>query len=103
MSLNYADQMQSTGKITVPATPVAETIVLGWVPRYIRAYNVNNLAAYEHFSGMAAGTSLDNANHGDTQNSLNAAGAITLTATGFTLGTDICDTAADVVYWLAIR
>jgi hypothetical protein len=52
---------------------------------------------------MDAGTSLDNANHADTQNSVNAAGAITLTANGFTLGLDICDTAADVVRWLAIR
>jgi outer membrane usher protein FimD/PapC len=46
---------------------------------------------------------LDTANHADTQISVNAAGSITLTSNGFTLGADICDTASDVVYWLAVR
>ena len=181
MSLNYADQVQKVGTFVVDDPVSAMNIELGWQPRYVRAYNVNNLTSYEHFSGMDAGKSLDNANHADTQNSLNAAGSITLYAgraagavvtgtvtvtagsatitgsgtnfigelavgdkvtvngetveilsitsttvatanvpfvgaaaavalydmrgkgAGFTLGTDICDTAADVVYWLALR
>jgi len=52
---------------------------------------------------MDDGTSLDTGNHADTQISVNAAGSITLTSNGFTLGLDICDTAADVVYWVAFR
>jgi len=101
--LDYADQMQNVGKITVANPAAAVTVTLGWVPRYVKAVNVNNLAFYEYFEGMAAGTSLDTGNHADTQISVNAAGAITLTDNGFTLGLDICDTAADVVYWVAFR
>jgi len=95
--------MQEVGTNTVAAGGTAETVVLGWVPKYIRAINVNNLASYEYFTGMTADTSIDMANHDTTQVSVNAAGGITLTTTGFTLGTDICDTTSDVVHWLAIR
>jgi len=80
MSLNYADQVQKVFSVTVSNPAVAVNLVCGWQPRYVRAYNVNNLAAYEYFYGMAAGTSLDNGNHADTQNSVNAAGSITLYA-----------------------
>jgi len=181
MSVNYADQVQKMGTVTVSNPAVAVNLVLGWTPRYVRAYNVNNLTAYEYFDGMTAGTSLDNGNHADTQNSVNAAdsistyagraagasvtGTVTVTADsatitgsgtnfvgelavgdkvtvngevreilsitsstvaaatepfvaaaagvalydmagkgpGVTLGTDICDTAADVVRWVAFR
>lgn len=96
-------QYARVGSATVANPAAAVTVELGFVPSYIRVWNVNNLTSYEYFSGMSAGTSLDNANHADTQNSVNAAGAITLTSNGFTMGLDICDTAADVVRWLAIR
>ena len=96
-------QITRVGKITVPDPAAAQTVVLGFRPSYVRAFSVNNLATYEHFYGMSAGTSLDTANHADTQISVNAAGSITLNSNGFTLGADICDTAADVVYWLAVR
>jgi hypothetical protein len=97
------NQSAKTGKVTVANPAAAVTIALGFKPSYVRAFSVNNLVSYEHFVGMGDGTSLDTANHADTQISLNAAGAITLTSNGFTLGLDICDTAADVVYWLAVR
>lgn len=96
-------QYAKVGVITVANPAAAVTVELGFSPSYVRAWNVNDLKSYEHFDGMSDGTSLDNANHADTQNSLNAAGAITLTSNGFTLGLDICDTAADVVRWMAIR
>lgn len=96
-------QYTRIGKITVPNPAAAQTVTLGFAPTYVRAFSVNNLVSYEHFSGMSAGTSLDTANHADTQISLNAAGSITLTSNGFTLGADICDTAADVIYWFAAR
>jgi len=96
-------QYAVVGTNTVAAGGTAETVTLGFAPSYVRAWNVNNLTSYEYFYGMTAGTSLDNANHADTQNSVNAAGSITLTANGFTLGADICDTTSDVVRWLAIR
>jgi len=97
------NQSAKSGKVTVVAGGTAETISVGFRPSYVRAFSVNNLVSYEHFYGMSAGTSLDTANHADTQISVNAAASITLTATGFTLGTDICDTTSDVVYWLAVR
>lgn len=75
--MNYADQVQSVCKITVSNPAVAVNWVLGWTPRYVRAFSVNNLATYEYFDGMAAGTSLDTGNHADTQISVNAAGSIT--------------------------
>lgn len=96
-------QYAQVGTVTVADPPVAVTVTLGFQPKYVRAFSVNNLVSYEHFYGMSAGTSLDTANHADTQISVNAAGSITLSSNGFTLGTDICDTAADVVRWVAFR
>jgi hypothetical protein len=95
------ESILKVGSETVADPAAAITVVCGFVPRYVRVWNVNNLASYEFFSGMTAGTSLDNANHDSTQNSLNAAGSITLTANGFTMGTDICDTADDVIRYAA--
>jgi outer membrane usher protein FimD/PapC len=89
--------------LIVAAGGTAETVVLGYQPSYVRAINVDNLTSYEHFSGMDAATSIDMFNHADTQVAVNAAGSITLTADGFTLGADICDTTSDVVRYIAIR
>lgn len=96
-------QYMAQGTVTVAAGGTAETITIGFSPRYVRAFSVNNLTSYEHFDGMTDDTSLNTANHADTQISVNAAGGITLTATGFTLGVDICDTTSDVVRWVAFR
>jgi hypothetical protein len=56
---------------------------------------------YEWFEGMTG--TVDTANHADTQISTNAADSISVSGTSVTFGTDICDTAADVVRWIAIR
>ena len=96
-------QHMDTGSITVANPAAAVAVTLGFTPRYVRAININNLTSYEWFEGMAAGTSIDMANHADTQISLNAAGSITVSGNTVTFGLDICDTAADVVRWLAIR
>jgi len=96
-------QHVQVGSVTVPNPAAAVEVTCGFKPSYVRAVNINNLASYEHFTGMDDGTSIDTANHADTQISVNAAGAITLNSDGFTLGLDICDTAADVVRWVAFR
>lgn len=96
-------QYAQAGTNTVAAGGTAETVVLGFKPSYVRVTNINNLVVYEHWTGMADGTSLDTGNHDTTQISLNAAASITLTSNGFTLGTDICDTTDDVVRWVAFR
>lgn len=96
-------QYMAQGTVTVAAGGTAESVTCGFSPRYVRAINVNNRASYEHFDGMTDGTSIDMGNHDTTQVSVNAAGSITLTANGFTLGVDICDTTSDVVRWVAFR
>ena len=179
MSVNYADQVQYVGTVTVSNPAVAVNIPLGWTPRYVRVHNVNNLTSYEYYNGMTAAYALTDANGGTiavatsgciTQYAGRAAGAsvtgtVTVTAAsatitgsgtnfvgelavgdkvtvngevreilsitsstvatatepfvgaaagallydmagkgpGVTLGTTICDTAADVVRILAIR
>ena len=100
---DYADQMQTVGTITVPDPAAAQSVTLGYNPRYVRAINVNNLTSYEWFYGMDAGTSLDMANHDTTQMSVNAAGSITVSGGVVTFGADICDTAADVIRYICIR
>ena len=96
-------QYMAQGTVTVAAGGTAESVTCGFSPRYVRAFSANNLTSYEHFDGMTDDTSLNTANHADTQISVNAAGGITLTANGFTLGVDICDTTSDVVRWVAFR
>jgi len=96
-------QYAQVGSNVVVAGGTAETVVLGFSPAYVRVVNVNNLAMYEHWDGMDDDTSIDTANHDTTQISENAAGGITLTSNGFTLGVDICDTTDDVVRWVAYR
>jgi len=94
MTVLYADQVQKTGTITV-VTAGAVNVPLGWTPRYVRAINVNNLVSYEYFNEMDAGTSIDMANHADTQISVNAAASITQYA-GRAAGTAITGTVAVV-------
>lgn len=96
-------QIIQTGKVTVTTGGTAETVTLGWKPDYVKAYSINNAAIYEWFKGMDAGTSMDTVNSSTTQIALNAAGSITVSANGFSLGADIADTTADVIYWLALR
>lgn len=96
-------QHSAVGTVTVTSGGTAESVTLGFKPSYVRAINVNNLASYEHFDGMDDGTSIDMGNHDTTQVSVNAAGSITLTSNGFTLGADIADTTDDVIRYVAIR
>ena len=103
MSLKYSDQMTAAGSLTVPATPVAQVIKLGWKPRYVKAVNINDLASYEYIEGMTAATALKGTNSASTQFSVVSSNGITVNSDGFTIGTGIADTAADVVRWVAFR
>jgi hypothetical protein len=93
MTLNYADQVQKTGTVTVVTTAKAVNIELGWTPRYVRAWNVDDLIVFEYFDGMDAGTSLNTINHADTQLLVNAELGITQYA-GRAAGTAITGTGA---------
>ena len=81
MSKDYADQMHAVGTITVPNPAAAQSVTLGFNPRYVKAVNVNNLKMYEWFYGMAAGTSLDTGNHDTAQIAVNAADDPVVTST----------------------
>lgn len=96
-------QIAQTGVVTVPNPAVATSVTVGFKPTYVEVFSEENLTFYRHYAGMDDGKSIDVANHDTTQVSINAADGITLTDTGFTMGTDICDTAGDTVRWLAIR
>ncbi len=95
------EQNCQVGSETVAATPVAITVTTGWKPKKVIAFNINDLKKFEHIDGMTAGSSIDTATDGTI--SINAAGSITLTSSGFTMGTDIADTASDVIRWEAYR
>lgn len=103
MALEYSDQKVNTGTITVANPAAAVTVTLGWQPRYVKAVNINDLKIYEWFEGMDAAAYLLTANHADTQIAVGTTNGITVSATGVTFGTTICDTAADVVRWIAVR
>lgn len=96
-------QYTQAGTATITAGGTAQAVSLGWQPTYVRCFSVNNLTTYEWFYGMDDDTSLNVANHDTTQVSVNAAGGITVSESGFTMGTDIADTTADVVRWFASR
>lgn len=91
------------GSATITTGGTAQSVVVGFRPSYVKCFSVNNLTIYEFWYGMTDDTSLNTANHADTQIAVNAAGGITLTANGFTMGTDIADTTNDVVRWIACR
>lgn len=92
------------GSITVSAAEAAasaSTVTLGFAPSYVKAFNFTDVNVHEHYDGMDDDTSIAHATAGDM--SVNAAGGITLTANGFTLGADIIIDENDVVYWIASR
>ena len=97
----YPENETAAGTFAVANPAAAVTITCGFSPRYVKAININDLATHEYFYGLAAGASIQTITDGTI--SVNAADGITVSETGFTLGTDICDTAADVVRYIAFR
>jgi len=95
------EQNCRVGTFAVPNPAVATTVTVGFKPKFVKVWNINDLKSFEHIDGLTAGSSIDTATDGTI--SINAAGSITLTSNGFTCGTDICDTAADVIRWVAYR
>jgi len=92
-------QYMQAGSTTVTAGGTAQSVTLGFTPAYIKVVNQNNTSSYEWFSGMSDDTSIDQA----AALTVNAAGGLTPTTNGFTIGTDIADTTADVIRWVAFR
>lgn len=101
MSIPYQGQMQEAGNFTVAATPAAVTVTLGWQPAYVKAININDVAEFEYFEGMADDSAVKHVTAGDM--TIETSDMITVATTGFTIGTGIGDTASDVVRWIAFR
>ena len=101
MTISYQGQVQEAGNFTVAATPAAVTVTLGWQPAYIKAININDVAEFEYFEGMADDSAIQHVTAGDM--TIETSGMITVSASGFTIGTGIGDTASDVVRWVAFR
>lgn len=102
MAKKYGDQLHAEGSLTVAATPAAQTVTLGWSPRYVKAYNLTQQKIAEHFDGMTDAHYVYTAGSTGIVTNVTSNG-ITLSATGFTLGTGIQTAEADVVYYIALR
>ena len=100
MSTLY-NQVVQTGSETVPNPAAAITVTVGFKPRFVIVYNINDLAEHQFILGMTNGYSLKRITDG-TLSSVTSNG-ITLTSSGFIIGTAIADTAADVLRWVAYR
>ena len=102
MGLEYADQVHQSGTITVAATPAAEAVVLGFKPSYVKVQNVTTILQEEHFDGMAdASALLTTGSTGAV--TLPTTNGITLSDSGFSIGTGVQGSASDVLYWIAYR
>lgn len=102
MSLEYAGQVHASGTITVAATPAAEAVVLGFEPSYVKVQNVTTLLMGEHWDGMDDASYLLTTGSSGIQ-TLPTTNGITLNASGFSIGTGVQGSAADVLYWVAYR
>lgn len=73
---------------------------IGWMPKYVRCFNVDDASIMEHFEGMADASCTKQ--KAGTTSVVNSA-AITLTDKGFDVGTDAdLNTSGETVRFLAI-
>lgn len=95
---------------TYTGTGAAINIELGWVPDYVRVWNVTDGdVSWEWFNGLGAGDVLQNTNHASTQNSLVTSNGIDTyepedftNSQGFTVGTTLSES-AKVFRYVALR
>lgn len=102
MALKYEDQMQPSSTFVVAATPVDTVISLGFKPSYVKVQNVTTILQEEHFDGMADASALLTTGSSGAV-TIPTTNGITLSASGFTVGTGVQGSASDVVYWIAYR
>jgi len=102
MAIKYEDQFQVSGTLTTAATPAAQTVTLGFKPSYVKVQNVTTILMGEHWDGMADASYLLTTGSTGVQTLPTSAG-ITLSDTGFTVGTGVQGSADDVMYYIALR
>lgn len=102
MSLPYAYQNHVSGSLTTAETPAAQTVTLGFKPSYVKVQNVTTILMGEHWNGMADASYLLTTGSTGVQTLPTSAG-ITLSDTGFTVGTGVQGSEDDVVYYIAYR
>lgn len=99
----YAEQNQKSGSFTAAATAVATTITLGWKPSYVKFYTADTtIFTGEHYDSMDDASFVKLISHDTAQQALISSAGVTLTSTGFTLGTG-CQVAEKVTSWVAFR
>jgi hypothetical protein len=77
----------------------AQTITCGFKPICVLVYNeTDGDTLWLHLQGLADAKALQITNHADTQLSLLAANGITLSASGFTIGTSLSESAKVMRY-----
>ncbi len=97
------------GVATVAANATAQSVEVGFQPSYIKCQNITDIDIYEHHnpgpggaSAMADGYAVKTtASTGVV--TVETSNGITPTANGFTMGTAICTTKDELVYWIAVR
>lgn len=102
MAVEYSDQHHVSGTLTTAATPAAQTVTLGFEPSYVKIQNVTTILQQEHFDGMADASALLTTGSSGVV-TIPTTNGITLSATGFTVGTGVQGSADDVMYYIAYR
>lgn len=100
----YAQNLVYTNKTTVSAAQASAdsyTLTCGFRPRHIRVYNATTAATYEWFEGMANPSATQRVTAGDL--TVLTTTGITVSDTGFTVGTGIVNAENDVIHSVAWR
>lgn len=95
----------ATGRILDTGTVAAESITLGFKPRYVKVVNVTGLVTEEWFEGMAddSGFLAIDSGAGAVDFSLITSNGITVDSNGFTIGlnTDVL-VSSEQISWIAM-
>lgn len=97
--------MQNVKVGTVTGTGSAINISLGWIPDYVKVINyTDGDTVHEWFNGFTAGHAVKTttAVASLTSNGITAYAGTTSAAAGFTIGTDVSES-AKVLYYVAMR
>lgn len=90
----FGGTVMGTGAALTVSTP-------GFQPKYVKLWNADSVQL-EWFEGMPAAYGLKQANHDTAQSSIVTSNGITVTASGFTIGTDSVNTDDKLIYFVVM-
>lgn len=86
--------LNESNSSTYTGDTAAQTITCGFKPQIVIVYNeTDGDVAWIHINGLTAGSALQITNHDTAQMSVEATNYITLSDTGFTIGTGMSESA----------